>query len=80
MIQGLLAIGVAYIFLKYRAQIVEITGKFEWAEKYFGQGGTYRFVVALGIFFFIWGLGSITGTTDIFLAPLRGIFFAGQAR
>jgi hypothetical protein len=77
MIQGIIAIIAAYVCLRYRAQIVEFTGKFEWAERYLGQGGTYTFVIILGAFFFFWGVGSITGTTSLFMAPLRMLFFAG---
>jgi hypothetical protein len=77
MIKGLLAIAAAFVFIKYREKIVELTGKFAWAEKYLGSGGTYNLMVILGIIFFFWGIAAMTGTTDVFLAPLRGIFSMG---
>ena len=77
MIKGILAIGAAFVFIKYREKIVEMTGKFAWAEKYLGSGGTYNLMVILGIIFFFWGIASMTGTTGVFLAPIFGIFKMG---
>ena len=51
-IYGLLGMGLAYLIVKYREQIVEMTGKFSWAEKYLGRGGTYNAYVLLGIIIF----------------------------
>lgn len=52
-ISGLLGMGLAYLIVKYREQIVEMTGQFSWAEKYLGRGGTYNAYVLLGIIIFI---------------------------
>ena len=52
-IYGILGMGLAYVIVKYREQIVEMTGKFSWAEKYLGRGGTYNAYVLLGIIIFI---------------------------
>ena len=78
MIQGILSIVGAYVCLRYRSQIVEYTGDFAWAEKHLGQGGTYAVVVLLGVFFFFFGIASITGTTGVLLAPLRSILSGGR--
>jgi hypothetical protein len=77
MFKGILAIIASFLLIKYREQIVGTTGKFAWAEKYLGLGGTYRFMVILGVFFFFWGVAYITGTTDVFLGPLRYVLFPG---
>ena len=77
MIKGLLAIVGAFLLIKYRERIVNLTGKFAWAEKYLGYGGTYHFMVILAIILFFWGVASMTGTTDVFLGPLKGIFGGG---
>lgn len=77
MIKGLLAIAAAFFLIKYREKIVELTGKFAWAEKYLGSGGTYNLMVILAIIFFFWGIAAVTGTTHLFLAPIMGIFSMG---
>ena len=78
MFKGALAIITSFLLIKYRERIVGITGKFSWAEKYLGMGGTYRFFVILGVIVFLWGVASITGTTDILLKPLGGVMFPGS--
>lgn len=77
MFKGVLAIVGAFFLMKYREKVVEMTGKFAWAEKYLGTGGTYNLMVILAIVFFLWGLASITGTTDVLLSPLRRFFAPG---
>lgn len=74
MFKGILAIVGSFFLVKYRERVVATTGKFAWAEKYLGQGGTYRLMVILGVVFFLWGMASITGTTDVLLGPLRSVF------
>ena len=73
MFKGLLAIIASFFLIKYREKVVAQTGKFAWAEKYLGEGGTYRLMVILAVIFFFWGVASMTGTTDILLSPLIGI-------
>ncbi len=77
MFKGLLAIVASFLLIKYRERIVGMTGKFGWAEKFLGMGGTYRFFIILGVVTFLWGVASITGTTDVLLKPLGGVFFPG---
>jgi hypothetical protein len=78
MIKGIIAIILAFFLLKYREQVVSFTGKFAFAEKYLGQGGTYRLMVILAVLVFIWGVASMTGTTDVFLSPLTFFLNAGR--
>ncbi|HLC75687.1 MAG TPA: hypothetical protein VJB82_01015 [Candidatus Peribacterales bacterium] len=77
MFKGLIAIIASFFLIKYRERVVATTGKFDWCEKYLGMGGTYRFMVILAVFLFLWGVASITGTTDVLLSPLRGLFSPG---
>lgn len=77
MFKGLLAIIASFFLIKYRERAVAMTGKFDWCEKYLGMGGTYRFMVILGVVLFFWGVASLTGTTDVLLSPLRGLFSPG---
>ena len=79
MFSGLLAIIGAFLLIKYREKVVGFTGKFAWAEKYLGTGGTYNLMVIISIILFFWGVAKMTGTTDVFLSPLRGIFSPGGA-
>ncbi len=74
MFKGILAIIGAFLLIKYRERVVATTGKFAWCEKYLGYGGTYRFMVILAVVLFLWGVATITGTTDVLLGPLRGVF------
>ena len=77
MIKGLLAIVGSFLLLKYRERVVAFTGKFGWAEQYLGMGGTYNLMVIIAVILFLWGIASITGTTDVLLAPLRMFFPRG---
>ena len=77
MFKGLLAIVGSFALIKYRERIIGAMGKFGWAETYLGPGGSYRVVVIAAILLFFWGVATVTGTTDIFLGPLRQVFFPG---
>ena len=74
MLKGLLAIAASFFLIKYRERVVAFTGKFAWAEQYLGMGGTYNLMVIIAVVLFLWGVASITGTTDVLLAPLRMLF------
>lgn len=73
MFSGILAIVGAFLLIKYRQKVVGLTGKFAWAEKYLGTGGTYNLMVIIAIILFFWGVAKMTGTTDVLLGPLRGL-------
>lgn len=51
----------------YTDQVVAITGKFEFAERWFMTGGTYTFIKLLGLTLSIGGFMWITGTLQFFL-------------
>lgn len=48
----------------YTRQIKQFTGSFDFAEKWFGSGGTYTFLKILGLLVMIATLLWITGTLD----------------
>ena len=79
MFKGILAIAAAFALIKYRERVVSLAGKFAWAEKYLGTGGTYNLMVIIAILLFFWGVAKMTGTTDVLLSPLKGIFSPGGA-
>ena len=79
MFKGILAIIGAFLLIKYRERVVNATGKFAWCEKYLGYGGTYRFMVIFAVLLFLWGVATITGTTDVLLGPLRSVFMPGSS-
>lgn len=54
-----------YFMVRYREQIIEITGKFEWAERYLGQGGSYNAVILFALLLFFFSLLVITGNQSI---------------
>lgn len=54
-----------YFMVKYREQIIEMTGKFSWAERYLGNGGSYNVIVLFAIFLFFFSLLYITGYSHV---------------
>jgi hypothetical protein len=64
-------LGIA--FMRYSVQITNVTGKFEFAEKYLGGGllsGTYTFYKLLGLGLTILGALWFFGLTDVITTPL----------
>ena len=48
----------------YTRQVKEFTGSFDFAEKWFGSGGTYNFLKLVGLIVIIGSLLWVTGTLD----------------
>jgi heme/copper-type cytochrome/quinol oxidase subunit 2 len=70
----LCAMVVAGFMIKYRERIGDTVGNADWM-KY--VGGVYNLIVISAVFIFFWSIASLTGTTDIFFAPL--FFLVGGA-
>lgn len=45
----ILGTGISFVSLTYTLQMARIFGKVGWAEKYFGEGGTYTMWKIIGI-------------------------------
>lgn len=56
---------LGFLIVAFRARIKDFTGSIGFAERYFGAGGTWTFLllVALGCFIFglMWATGSLQG-------------------
>ncbi len=66
-LQGLFGIVFSYCIIRYREPIGAMIGDPEWAGK---VGGIYNVLIIVGIFIFFWSVASLSGTTDIFFAPI----------
>ncbi len=74
-LQGLIGMTLGFLIIIYRPQIKDFTGSIDFAEKYLGAGGTWTFLLLLGIFLFILSLMWATGTLQgIFANTLGGLF------
>lgn len=74
------AIGVALI--KYRKNVYEWTGRFAWAERYLGNGGTVLVIVLAGCLLIFLSIAYPTGAIDPGrrdLVPTRAPGFSGPS-
>ena len=67
MLIALLLIPGGILMVVYTDKVVNITGKFEFAERWFVSGGTYSFMKLLGLAISIGGFLWATGTMQFFL-------------
>lgn len=56
------SLGVA--ILKYRKNVFEWTGRWYWAEKYLGHGGTIIVIILTGLGMIFFGVGYPLGAFD----------------
>ncbi len=56
--------------LKYREKLGDLIGEGEWMKKI---GGIYNLIIILSIFFFLWCVAWLTGTTDVLFSPVKNI-------
>jgi len=68
---SLLGMVFAVFIIKYRERIGDFTGDAYWMRH---VGGVYNVLIILGIFIFFWSVATITGTQNVFFAPLFWIF------
>ena len=75
---GLTMIVLGVLFVKYTFNIVNMTGRQDWIEKYTGGGSTYGvfkiFGVLLVIVGILWATGFGANVMDFVFAPLKNIF------
>ena len=68
---GLISIAFGAFLVYYREATANSFGEPDWAAK---VGGMQIVIVGIGILFCLWGLALMTGTTDLLLWPLAGLF------
>lgn len=61
-----LGILLSIAMLKYRERIGDFMGEADWMRY---TGGVYNFVILLALFFFLWSIATLTGTTDVLFMP-----------
>lgn len=65
---SLMGIVVALALLKYREPMGNMIGEAEWMQK---VGGVYNVIIIISLLIFFWSLAELTGTTDMFFAPIK---------
>lgn len=73
---GFIGFPLGIIMIVYRERVKRFTGDFAFAESWFGQGGTYTFILILGFVVAIGSLMYMFGTLQELFVMLFGRFFA----
>jgi hypothetical protein len=71
----LLLFTAGLLIIIYREKIQRVSGNFAFAEKWFGNGGTYTFYILLGFGTIIFSVAYGTGTLDGLVGSTVGRFF-----
>lgn len=74
---GLIGILLSYAMVRYRKNIVDFTGKFGWAERYLGAGGTYNAMILFALGIFLFSILYMTGNIDYVFGGVGKFFGAG---
>jgi hypothetical protein len=72
---GLLGIIIGLLLIKYREPIYRFSGKFGFAEKYFGSGGTLSFYLVFGSFLVVISIVYASGFLENIIFKLFSRFF-----
>lgn len=72
---GIFASILGFLLVVYRERVRNQIGYIGFAERYFGSGGTYTFILILGVLIFIGGLMWATGTLQTWFSENLGRFF-----
>mgnify|MGYP001083385889 CR=1 FL=1 len=73
----LLLIGFGTLFIAKTDGVVGVVGRFGWAERTFGGGGTHTFYKLLGVLCILIGLALITGVFDRLFGGALAFLFGG---
>ena len=65
---SIIGIVLAFFMLKYRERLGDMIGEAEWMQK---VGGVYMMIIIAAIVIFLVSVATLTGTSNILLAPLR---------
>ena len=75
--QGFILILIGFLILVFRPKIKDFIGNISFAERYLGMGGTWTFLVILGVLFVISGLMWMSGSIqNFFMDNLGTLFYA----
>jgi hypothetical protein len=72
---GLIGICIGLLTIKYRLKVRETVGTIGFAEKYFGMGGTYTFIVLASSLLVVLSVMFMTGQLQAILINFLGPFF-----
>ena len=73
--QGLIGMILGFMIMIFRPQIKDVTGDIGFAEHYLGAGGTWTFLLFLGLAIFILSLMWALGTLQEFaISTFGGLF------
>ncbi len=72
---GLIGFVGSILILIYRVPIKHFMGPVEWAERVFGPGGTYTFLLLFAAFLFFLSLTAMTGGFDFLFGGFLRSFF-----
>jgi len=73
--QGLMGMIAGFLIIVYRAKIKDMTGSIGFAERYLGVGGTWTFLLLVGLAIFILSLMWAMGTLQEFFLKAAGPMF-----
>ena len=73
---GLIGIPTGLLMIIYRERVKRFTGDFAFAEKWFGDGGTYTALMLVGLLITIGSLMYMLGTLQALISGVFGPFFA----
>jgi hypothetical protein len=71
-IQGLLGMLLGFLIIVFRPRIKDFTGDIGFAERYLGAGGTWTFLLLLGLGIFVLSLMWATGSLQSFMTGTFG--------
>ena len=75
----IIGIPLAFLLLYYRKPIKDFIGEIAFAEKIFGMGGTYTFLIFLAFFVFLgslmYAMGTLQTLVGDYLGPIFGKWF-----
>lgn len=72
--QGLLGMLLGFLILVFRPKIKDLIGSIGFAERYLGAGGTWTFIMIVGVLTFVLSLMWATGTIQNFAINNLGSF------
>jgi len=73
-VQGIIGMVIGFLMIVFRVRIKNFTGSIGFAERYLGVGGTWTFLLILGILLFVLSLMWATGAfQDFVLGRFGGI-------